>query len=159
MTNENPKMDKKLYSFDDIKNDPDAEVMDMKPAAIPNIENITARVVEMLDFMNTPDMSEMEISDNVKFYQIITSKFEDLPFSIIKLLLEKENRGENIGKLLEMFDILQNVKYGNRNIEDAYNNYKENLNEQFIYPKFGGKTEFERKMAKKARKHMKKQNK
>lgn len=159
MTSEKPTFDKKLYSFDDIKNDPDADVMDMKPAAIPDIEKITSEVIDMLDFMETPDMIEMEKSDNTKFYHIITSKFENLPFSIIKLLIERENRGENLEKLLEMFSVLQNVKHGNKDIESAYNDYKENLNEQYIYPKFGGKDEFERKIAKKAKKHAKKLNK
>lgn len=144
--------DKKLYTEQDIKNDPSAEVVDMTAESIPDIEDLTSKVVDFLQFIDDPDMIEMEKTDNVKYFQMVNSSFESLPYSIIKLLTERENRDVNLEKLLDMFAIMQTIKNGEKNISSAFTDYKETLNEEYVYPKFGGKAEFERKMDKKKRK-------
>jgi hypothetical protein len=150
--NEKFNFDKKLYTEDDIKNDPSAEVVDMTTESIPDIEQLTEKVVKLLEFIDDPTIVELEKTDNTKYFQTVNSQFEDLPYSIIKLLTERENRDTNLEKLLDMFAIMQTIKNGEKDITSAFTDYKEELNEEYVYPKFGGKEEFERKMNKKKKK-------
>jgi hypothetical protein len=144
--------DKKLYTEDDIKNDPSAEVVDMTIESIMDIEPLTARVVKLLEFIDNPVIVELENTDKTKYVQTVNSQFEDIPFSIIKVLIDREHRDTNLEKLLDLFAKMQSVKNGEKDKDTAFKEYKEELNEEYIYPKFGGKAEFERTMDKKNKK-------
>ena len=41
---------------------------------------------------------------------------------------------------------MHDIKDNKLDLEEAYDNYSEKLREEFIYPKFGGKEGFEKKM-------------
>ena len=51
------------------------------------------------------------------------------------------------------------IKKNNVDIEHAYEEYTEQLKDEFLYPQFGGKEAFEEKMLKKQEKDMRKKPK
>ena len=77
----------------------------------------------------------------------ITRKYlMEIPKNIIDLMLEK-CRFENLERLRGMFNMLKPVQQGLVDIESAQKNFNEKLNNEYVYPKFGGKAEFEKQMA------------
>ena len=139
-----------LVSMDEAKNDPNAIVMQMDKDAIPNLEVLTNEIFDFLVFIDEPQIIELRNSQNGNFLKLVEEKFKNIPLSITKMLTdETEDRVKNITKLLEMFQTLNKVKKGESNIDSEFENFKEGLSEEYIYPKFGGKEEFERKMSEK----------
>lgn len=122
------------------------EDKEMKSEMIPDIVILTGRIIELLKLMDNTEMMILEKGNNNEYTNIILSQFEDLPYSIIKLLLERNERENNVGRLINMLNILKNVKSGEQDINEAYNKYSEQLNEEYIYPKFGGKNNFEKEI-------------
>lgn len=126
--------------------------------AIPDIEKLLATVIEFLRYINTDEMHKLESTDQLAFERHLDSKFENLSlryYTIFKLLLDKEHREDNVCKLIEIFSVLKGVKSGSIDIQKANEDFQEELNNEYIYPKFGGKEQFEKKM----RKGIKKKNK
>lgn len=150
-------MDIKLVK--DPRNMPEPE-MDAK--AIPDLDRLLATVLEFLEYIGTPEMQAMEIHDNIGFEHHMDAKYPDLSlryYSIFKLLLDREHREENVCKLIDIFSALKRVKSGEVDIKDATSDFQEGMNNEYIYPKFGGKEKFEKKMASDAKKGKKKPKK
>lgn len=74
----------------------------------------------------------------------------DVPKNMIDLMLD-DKRDENLEKIKKMFDMLRTVQTGKVNIETAQQLFNEKLNNEYVYPKFGSKEEFEKAMAKGAK--------
>ena len=139
-----------LVSMDEAQNDPNAVVMQMDKNAIPDLEVLTNEIFDFLVFIDQPEIIELRISQHGNFLKLVEEKFKNIPLSITKMLTdESSDRVKNITKLLDMFQTLNKVKKGEKNIDSEFENFKENLSEEYIYPKFGGKEEFERKMSEK----------
>jgi hypothetical protein len=122
----------------------------LNPNAIPNIEQLLDTILAFLNYINEDSMQVLELTDNVGFEQHLNSRFEAFAnrhYSIFKLLLDRENRAENIGKLFEMLSTLKKVKSGRLDIHKADKDFQEELNNKFVYPTFGSKEEFERQVA------------
>lgn len=127
-------------------------------AAIPDLEKLLDRVLEFLRYINKTEMQELENEDKFAFERHLDSKFEDLSlryYSIFRLLLDKDNREDNVCKLIDIFSTLKKVKTGSLDIHKATEEYHEELNSEYIYPKFGGKEQFEKKMQKEKNKKRK----
>lgn len=117
--------------------------------AIPDLENLLNQVIEFVQYINTDEMQKLEVTNNIAFEQHLDSKFEDFStnyYNIFKLLLDRDKREENLCRLIDMFKELKRVKMGAIDIDYADKQYKEELNKEFIYPKYGGKQQFERAM-------------
>jgi hypothetical protein len=116
-------------------------------AAIPDIEKLLGMVLDLLRYISTEEMQRLEETDSQAFERHLDSKFETLSlryYSIFKLLLDKENREENIFKLINMFSILKEVKSGSLDITKADEDMQLDLYSEYVDPKIGGKEEFER---------------
>ncbi len=91
-------------------------------------------------------MKNMEKNDQLTFEQIVYNKYNDqMPRSIIKLLIDENERYDNLAQMLDMFDSLDKIKNGQKDINHGFDEYNEKLNEKFIYPQHGGKEEFLKK--------------
>lgn len=124
--------------------------------AIPNIDKLLETVLEFLQYINTDEMQQLERDDEYAFEYHMNSKFEDFSlqhYSIFRLLMDKKNREDNICKLIDMFNILKRVKKGELELEKANKDFQEDLNNEFIYPKFGGKENFEKTLKNKKNKN------
>lgn len=125
----------------------EADGMEMNPNAIPDIDHLTTRVLEFLEFLDTDEMIHMEKTNDTLHRQIINSKFDDIPYSIIKLLIERECRDENLERLIKTFTMLADIKNGKLDMMDGFTTFRDDLQERYLYPQFGGtKESFERAM-------------
>lgn len=134
----------------------------LDPSAIPDLEELLKNIIEMVKYTSTDEMINMEKENPIVYEQHLDEKFEYISsryYGIFKLLLVREEREENLGKLIDMFTKLKDVKNGRISIQDADKQYQESLNQEYIYPQFGGKENFEKRMAEIAKKNKKKMNK
>lgn len=126
----------------------DAFKVSMTPSAIPNIDEMLVHIDKLIDFIETPKMKNLEHSNNKEFERQAYAKFNSvLPMSIINLLVES-NRYEHLERLLEMCNTLKKVKNGELDIHEEHTKFSEKLNTEYLYPKFGGKENFENEMKK-----------
>lgn len=123
--------------------------VNMTVDAIPDIDNLLSDLQEMLDFVENPRMAEYEKTNKFEFDRLLYAKFNTkLPMRVIKLITETERRYSNVDKLLNMFERLRKIKDGKKDLETESKKFGEELNEEFIYPEFGGKEKFEKEMTK-----------
>jgi hypothetical protein len=144
---------------DDIKERIDKEeeenlTIQMTPDAIPDINNMLNIVNEMLEFMESSHMKKMQENDKKQFEAIVCQKYNTLlPLSMINNLLEPEpDRSNNLSILMDMFDRLDAIKKGQRNIHTEHDIFHEGLRKQYVYPTFGGKEKYEQEIAKRTNK-------
>lgn len=118
--------------------------------AIPDLDDLLVKIQTMLveiDEQMVPGLSEEE--KNAVETQICQKYNNEIPIKIINLMLEEDpqTRYDNLADLMDMFDRLRGVKEGRTEIVQAQQAFNEKLNEKYVYPKFGGKEAFEKKMA------------
>ena len=117
--------------------------------AIPDIDSMVKTIDNMLDFIESPRMKSLEISNKDRFETEVFTKYNDvLPMKIITLIVDK-NRYENLEQLLDMLETLSQIKKGKKDLMEETQKFNEKQNETFVYPKFGGKDNFEQMMKKK----------
>jgi len=130
--------------------------LSMDPNAIPDLSELMGTIEAMLQFMETDKMKELEATNKAEFDTLVYGRYNDIvPMKIISLMVD-ENRYENLDGLLDMFDILNDVKSGKKNIQEEAEKFGEKQNAKYVYPQFGGKENFEKMMAKKTKKKFKK---
>lgn len=112
---------------------------------IPDIKYIVDTVAQILEYMSDDEMIKLK-DENVTLYeQKIHEKFTDFSdkyFSLFSFLLD--GKLESLFNLITMLNALAMVKTGKISMETATVGVREDLSNQYIYPKFGGKKEFER---------------
>jgi len=154
------------YDIDDIstvngmdaQKDPNGIYFDFDEEQIPDLSDLTGQLIVFLEYIHTDEMEQLESKSKEEFIKHLEDKFSEFALkyiTVFKMLIEKESREENIVKLLNLFEILKEVKSGKRNMEAEFNNFKESLAEEYVYPKFGGKKKFEQKIKKRALKKQK----
>lgn len=122
---------------------------------IVDLEQVTNTVVKILEYISTPQMTELEKTDKEAFDSKVENEFEEFSLnqiSIFKMLMDTKNRSQNIVKLMDMITTLKQVQAGNKNMKDEFENLKETLASEYIYPQFGSKDAFVAHM----KKHQKK---
>lgn len=119
------------------------------PEAIPDLEQLLDSVIEILQYMTTEEMKQLEDTDPDAFEKHLDAKFCNFTYryyAVFRLLLDKQNRKDNVARLIELFSKLNHIKNNETTMDDAYEEYTEGLNSRYIYPQFGGKEKFEQKM-------------
>jgi len=118
----------------------------MTTDSIPDLEKLTDDIIDFLKFKDKPENEVLRKNNFGAFLQKVDEKYPNIPFSIIKMLTDEdetdEQKSENIVKLLN------DIKLGNKNIKEGFEEFREELSEEYIYPQFGGKEQFERAVAK-----------
>jgi len=132
-------MDKVKASVEIVREDElqeqDKRVMSV--SAIPNILELSNLVIEFLEFYdNNKTLRETNMG---QYLNLMYEKFSNMPSSMIKLLSDEENRSTNLSKIIDMLETLSQVKKGNKNLEEARDEFVEKVNEEYFYPSFGGK--------------------
>lgn len=128
------------------------------PSHIPDIEEMLKNVISIVEFVSTPEMTLMEKNNNIEYKKIAENAFPEFSnnyISIFNMLLNSQNREHNLGKLVALFSNLKEIKEGRKNIDTEYNKFQEKQAEEYIYPKFGGKKQFEMAMLNEAKKNKK----
>lgn len=109
--------------------------------AIPNIELLSSKVVEFLEFYDEPATTKLRKENHPHYLFKLYERFEVLPASMIKLLSEPNQslRTQNVEKIIMLLERLADVKTGKRNLEATRDEFLEENNEKYFYPAFGGK--------------------
>lgn len=149
-------------NMSEMGENPDAFQMKMTPDAIPNMEKLTGDILAFLQFTELDSTKELIKKSHGTFLHKTTEKFPDIPYSIIKMLMDEDEtpqqKSENITKLLNMFGQLDKIKRGEKDMDETFEHFREGLSEEYIYPQYGGKEEFEKKMLRKNKRKEKRQN-
>jgi hypothetical protein len=112
-------------------------------ANLDKLNKITSEIInfiQYIDKIDNKDNIDNKVNSNLNY--IIDREFSNLPKSMIKLLMDKENRTTNLEKILDMIKMLQNVNKGEMTLETAENEFAEKRAEEYLYPIFGGKEEY-----------------
>ena len=124
--------------------------LDMDIKAIPNLKGLLDNIYDLVKDIERPEMEELENRDRKEFERLLTHKYYSKinSIKIINLILDS-NRYDNLIMLLEMFELLENIKNKKTGMEDGHKQWCEKVNEKYIYSKHGGKTAFEEMLKKK----------
>ncbi len=120
-----------------------------EPFNIPDLANLTNQIIEFLEYINTPEMQKMQDDEPRAFEMHVEGKFESFVenyYSTFKMLLDKKERSKNVLKLMQMINTIKKVREGQKTYDSAFNQIKEDLAEEFIYSKYGGKDNFENQL-------------
>lgn len=122
--------------------------LSMTSDAIPNIDNdVLPYINELMEYTELPHMIKLEQSDNKKFMNLVCGRFNSkLSMNMINLLTSSD-KYENLDKLLDLLDTMRDIKDGKKDIREEHSRFTEKMNEHFVYPKFGGKDNFEKEMS------------
>jgi hypothetical protein len=133
--------------------------------AIPDIEQMTTNVIELMDDLEKPEYKllasnsfgtllnklyekydEEIMDDNGK--KIKNSKY--IPYKLINILSDPDRtpkeKHDDVVNMLEMFERLEKCKNNGANIQEEFELFREKLKERHVYPKFGGKEKFEKEI-------------
>jgi hypothetical protein len=150
MNNKDISVENKLYVGDEVKNS-NTPIAPELPVKIVNLKEFTGQVIEILETIMTPEFIKLEEEDSNLFRNKLIEKYEDFYdkyYAVFKLLLNKEHRDENVGKLFNIVETLQRVQNGDRDLQKEEKRFYEKLNQEYIYDNYGGKEKFEKKMMK-----------
>lgn len=141
-----------MTSLDNMKHDKNAVMMggmgDMSVDAIPDLDILTGKVFEILTFLEDPKTKKLMKTNDSAVKMMLNNKYTDVPLGIITLLLDENTRSDNVDRLLRMFENLNSAKAGTKNIEDIQTDLIEEVNEKYLYSKYGGKKKFEEVLSK-----------
>jgi len=112
----------------------------MSPDSIPDLDEIILNVIDMVEYMSLPEISQLNITNKKVHDDMVYFKYREIISpKIINILLEDIN---NLTGILEMFETLAKIKCGTLNIEEETDKFAEKVENTYIYPKFGGKEKF-----------------
>jgi len=135
----------------------DAPTFDDKPE-IPNMEFLTSQLVDILSYVNTDEMDIMRRNDKNGFKTHVQNKFSDFSekyYGLFEMILNEEIN--NITPLLQMLSIFKQTT--NDKLDSQFELYKETVAEKYLYPTFGGKDKYEKKMKEEMQKNKKNKKK
>ena len=138
-----------MFTRQQQKNSPQVEIIKggeleedkMDINAIPDIELLSSKVVEFLEFYDEPETTKLRKENHPHYLFKLYERFEILPASMIKLLSEPNQslRTQNVEKIIMLLERLAEVKAGTRNLDSTRDEFLEENNEKYFYPAFGGK--------------------
>ena len=132
---------------------------DNRENKIPDITELTGQIIEFVEYIEQPEMKTFSKENNMMFKQHIETKFENFTldyYSIYKMLIDnEENRAYNLDKLFNMISKLKDVEMGKSNVDKEFVKVRDELAEEYLYPKFGGKKGFEKAMESEMKKNKK----
>ena len=131
--------------------------------AIPDIEKLTSNVLELLDDLETPEYKMLAEKSYGTILNKLYEKYDDevvgedgtkipnpkyIPYKLINILSDNsrtsEEKHDDVLNMLEMLNRLEKVKKNGADINEQFELFREGLKERHIYPKFGGKNNFEK---------------
>jgi hypothetical protein len=109
------------------------------PESLPDPNEILDSVINILEFMNTPEMVELKNSDRAQFDDTMEEKFLEFSssyYGIFRMIID----GEDITPLYAMLSIISKVKSGGSTMEEAEKNVGTYLT-KFLPPEIVDKME------------------
>lgn len=117
--------------------------------AIPDLAKLTNSLYEIIEYLERDEIIKLTKEADHIVLNTLNNKYADnVPYSMLKILLDIENREENVERILDMINMLRKAKTGNYNLEVAEKDFTDKVNERFLYNKYGGRENFEKALAK-----------
>jgi hypothetical protein len=111
---------------------------------IPDLHMLTNNICEILEYMNLDEMVQLKNANQMQYEVHIDKHFTEFSNKYPTLLtLLLENKEDNLHKLLHMINMLHEIDNSHISMDDAVDTLREDLANEYIYPKFGGKQQFE----------------
>ncbi len=129
----------------DILNKLQEKNKEYAPEQIGDLDQLLTWILEFLDYIETPEMVRLAKLDSKAHEAHLDRKFSAFSqknWAVFKILMERQNREENLHKILDMITRLKNVQNGKSTMDKEYETFTEGLNSEYIYPQFGGKDKF-----------------
>lgn len=123
-------------------------------ANIPDLKYVIDTLTQIFTFISSDEMITMRHSSKDEYDRILREKFPDFYtkyYSLFNVILSGEL--DSMTHLVMMIKTLCLVKSGNITMDEAFANIREELSNKYIYPQFGGKKAFERKIIERSKNH------
>ena len=155
-------MDDKLsVSFVDEKHIPSEASPEAKGEmsvdAIPDLEKLTEHLLEILVYLEDPKIRKIVRDNETDVKMLLNNKYADtVPYGFISLLMNEETRAENADRIVRMLENMKKAKNGLVSLEAVEKDFAEEINQKYIYSKYGSKENFEQELTKMQKKKWKK---
>ena len=117
--------------------------------AIPDLDELTNNVFEIVEYLERDDIIELcKKSEHIVLNTLNIKYADTVPYSMIKLLMDVDNRVENVERVLDMISMLIEAKKGKYDLEQAEKDFTDKINERYLYSKYGSREKFENALAK-----------
>jgi hypothetical protein len=151
-----------MVDMAEAMNDPNAEVMEKGEAsidAIPDLDVLTAKIVEILEYLELPEVKKVcEKDDSIIRMSLINKYADSVPLNFIDLFMDKdeEHKQESIERTLIWIEQMAKVKAGEADLEEVSKSLVDEVNQRYVYSKYGGKENFEKTLRKELAKEQRK---
>lgn len=123
-------MSQKIIKLDDIPG--------WDEETLPDLNKLTREIINLLTFLNTPEMKKLKIEDFQKYESTAEKECSYVP-TYYYGIFQKIINGKDISYLLEMLVELNKVKENKASIKEVAKGLGEKLAEQYIYPNLKSK--------------------
>lgn len=140
-----------MVSADDMTDTERRAVFDrpMTKDAIPDLDILTGHVFEILEYLYKDSTEKLLKTNESAVKMFLNNKYADtVPYGVITLLIEKNDREKNVEGLLELFKNLAIAKKGEIDLETIEKNLSESVNQRYLYDQYGSKEAFEKEIMK-----------
>lgn len=119
--------------------------------AIPDLDLLTSHVCEILEYLDKPSTVQMLKTNPSVIEGLLNNKYADtVPYSILKLLLDRENVVENTRMLISLFERLNDAKTGKVDLEELQKSFAIEMQKKYkideIYSKLAQTTNIDMKV-------------
>lgn len=126
--------------------------------AIPDLDVLTGTIAEIIIYLEQPSVSQLLKTNSSAVKMLLNNKYTNIPLGLITLLLEEDTRIDNIERMIRLFESLKMAKAGIISLDDAEKTLVDDVNEKYVYSKYGSKEKFEAELAKEVKKEQRKKN-
>lgn len=117
--------------------------------AIPDLDRLTGNILEILEYLEDQKNARLIATSEGNVRTMLCNRYaETVPYGVISLLLDRVNRYENVERLMRMFEMMNNAKCGRSTLEEVEKDFTEEINQRYIYSKYGSKEKFESELQK-----------
>lgn len=112
---------------------------------IPDLKYVVDTLTQIFEAISTDEMVELRKTKQEQYEQILHDRFTDFCdryYTLFSVILDGDI--DSMSHLVMMINTLCMVKTGQITMDTAYVHIREELSKHYIYPKFGGKKEFEK---------------
>lgn len=138
-----------IVDMKEAMNDPTADVMEESEAsieAIPDLDLLTKNIVDILEYLKKPEVKKICDKDDSLIRMTLINKYADsVPLKFIDLFMDKDpvHKAESVERSLRWIEQLAKAKAGKISLEDASKGLVDEVNERYVYSKYGSKEAFE----------------
>lgn len=121
-----------------IQNTPNSHVLEFDenaPLNLPDVDSITDKVIEIMEYIDNPELLKLREDDKAEFVSHMESKFKNFSDRYFSLFIKLIN-GDDITPLWSMLSAIDDIKSGRRDAATAERGVGDMLRDNFpLLPK------------------------